>query len=143
MTSGRRLVAWCLAATLLLGALAGCGRAKESSTRTTATSTQTPSASAITRPDVGFRSTRRWDEHFAKHGREFKGVDREGYLKLAQTLRDAPVSETVIEITRSDRTITRFDRASGAFLAFERDGIIRTFFRPNDGEAYFRRQARR
>lgn len=143
MTHGRRLVAWCLAATLLLAALAGCGRAKDSSSRTTASPTRTQAANTITRPDVGFRSTRRLDEHFAKHGREFDGVDREGYLRLAQTLRDAPVSETVIEITRKDRTITRFDRFSGAFLAFERDGIIRTFFRPNDGEAYFRRQARR
>jgi hypothetical protein len=30
-----------------------------------------------------------------------------------------------------------------AFLAVNRDGTIRTFFKPNDGEAYFRRQASR
>jgi pyocin large subunit-like protein len=39
--------------------------------------------------------------------------------------------------------ITRFDRASGGFVAFDGDGVIRTFFAPNDGERYFRRQARR
>jgi pyocin large subunit-like protein len=39
--------------------------------------------------------------------------------------------------------ITRFDRRGGEFLAFERDLTIRTFFRPNDGEAYFDRQLKR
>jgi pyocin large subunit-like protein len=39
--------------------------------------------------------------------------------------------------------VSRFDRGSGGFVAFDADGIIRTYFRPNDGEAYFRRQARR
>jgi len=39
--------------------------------------------------------------------------------------------------------VTRFDRTSGAFLAFNSDGVIRTFFKPNDGERYFRRQAER
>jgi pyocin large subunit-like protein len=54
-----------------------------------------------------------------------------------------PTSERIEELVRSDDVITRFDRAAGAFIAFDPDGTIRTFFRPNDGEAYFRRQARR
>lgn len=135
--------AWLLGAVataLLLVSLVGCGRSTQASSPGTTTQEST---SPITRPDVGFRSTRRLDEHFAKHGREFGSVDRQGYLQLAQTLRDAPVGASILELTRGDRTITRFDRASGAFVAFERDGVIRTFFKPNDGEAYFRRQARR
>ena len=28
-------------------------------------------------------------------------------------------------------------------IAFNRDGTIRTFFKPNDGERYYRRQAER
>jgi len=47
------------------------------------------------------------------------------------------------ELRRPDGTTSRFDRSSGAFIAFNSDGTIRTFFKPNDGEAYFRRQARR
>ena len=35
------------------------------------------------------------------------------------------------------------DRSTGAFVAFDADSTIRTFFKPNDGEAYFERQARR
>lgn len=34
-------------------------------------------------------------------------------------------------------------RATGDFLAANPDGTIRTFFRPNTAEAYFRRQAQR
>lgn len=92
---------------------------------------------------VGFRSRARLDEHFAKHGAEFGSITRGEYLRQAQSLRDAPVSATVLEVRRPDGVVSRFDRQSGAFIAFDADGIIRTFFRPNDGEAYFRRQARR
>ncbi|WP_411280808.1 hypothetical protein [Gemmatimonas sp.] len=93
---------------------------------------------------VGFRSNARLVEHFEKHGREFGTVSPEQYLQLAQRLRDAPVSGDIVEVVRSsDGVISRFDRGSGAFLAADADGTIRTFFKPNDGEAYFRRQARR
>ena len=39
--------------------------------------------------------------------------------------------------------ISRFDRRTNYFGAYNRDGTIRTFFVPNDGERYFRRQASR
>ena len=64
------------------------------------------------------------------------------YLRMAQLLRDAALGSTVLEIRRPGGTVSRFDRASGAFIAFDADGTIRTFFKPNAGEAYFRRQAR-
>jgi hypothetical protein len=92
---------------------------------------------------IGFHNPRQLNEHFEKHGAEFGNVSRAEYLARAQRLRDAPLDRNVIEIVRADGVITRFDRASGAFIAFDRDRTIRTFFRPNDGEAYFRRQARR
>lgn len=94
-------------------------------------------------PAIGFTSRRAWREHFAKHGAEFGKITAEEYLRLAQVLRDAPRSGLVLERVRDDGVITRFDRASGAFLAFHRDLSIRTFFRPKDGEAYFERQALR
>lgn len=92
----------------------------------------------------GFRSRDRLDEHFAKHGAEFGVTSAQAYLALAQALRDAPAGGDVLEIVRpSDGVISRFDKRTGAFGAFDADGTIRTYFRPNDGEAYFRRQARR
>jgi pyocin large subunit-like protein len=43
----------------------------------------------------------------------------------------------------ADGVICRFHKPSGSFLAFNPDLTIRTFFRPNDGESYFRRQLER
>jgi pyocin large subunit-like protein len=91
----------------------------------------------------GFRSRKQFEEHFAKHGREFGNVTPDEYLHLAQDLRDAPAGGPILEIAKPDGVITRFDKRSGAFGAYNRDRTIRTFFKPNDGERYFRRQASR
>ena len=64
-------------------------------------------------------------------------------MARAKSLRDRPSGGTVLEMVRDDGTITRFDRATGDFIAFYPDKVIKTFFRPNAGEAYFRRQGRR
>jgi hypothetical protein len=92
---------------------------------------------------IGFRSRGQLIEHFQKHGREFGAPDADAYLRLAQTLRDRPMGGDVLEQRRGDGTITRYDRAAGAFLAYDPDLTIRTYFKPNDGEQYFRRQAMR
>jgi hypothetical protein len=92
---------------------------------------------------VGFASRTKFVEHYEKHGREFGSVTIDEYLRMAQELRDRPADGSVVEAVRSDGVVTRFDRASGAFLAFNADRTIRTFFKPNDGEAYFRRQLNR
>jgi len=90
---------------------------------------------------VGFASRQKWIDHYRKHGREFGSISKEQYLLKAQALRDRPADGDILEHVRRDDVITRFDRATGDFIAFNADGVIRTYFRPNDGEAYFRRQA--
>src|SRR6202049_3323781 len=91
----------------------------------------------------GFRSRKQFEEHFAKHGREFGNATPDEYLHLAQDLRAAPAGGPILEIAKPDGVITRFDKRSGAFGAYNRDRTIRTFFKPNDGERHFRRQANR
>jgi pyocin large subunit-like protein len=98
---------------------------------------------APARPDIGFRTPERLAEHYRKHGREFGNIDVDHYLRLAQELRDRPAGGMVLESVRDDGVTVRFDRASGAFIAFDRDGAIRTFFRPDRGEAYYRSQMER
>ncbi len=94
--------------------------------------------------DRGFRSSAQLEEHFEKHGAEFGARSAAEYLGLARHLRDAPVGEDVLEATRPvDGVVSRYQRSTGAFLAFDADGTIRTFFKPNDGERYFRRQLTR
>lgn len=107
---------------------------------TPASSPQRSSTSATR----GFRDHAHLAEHFAKHGREFAGLNEAQYLAMAQNLRDRPAGGDVLEVIRAaDGVVSRFDKSTGAFLAFDRDGTIRTFFKPNDGEKYFRRQANR
>jgi len=89
----------------------------------------------------GFRSRQQLEEHFDKHGGEFGRITIEQYLQRAQALRDAPVGGSIVERIRpTDGVITRFDRKTGAFGAYNSDGTIRTFFKPDDGERYFNRQ---
>jgi pyocin large subunit-like protein len=101
------------------------------------------SPAAAKRRDIGFTSRAKLLEHYQKHGREFGTITVEEYLRRAQELRDAPVGGDVLEIVRADHVITRFQRSTGSFLAFNRDKTIRTYFKPNTGETYFRRQGQR
>jgi pyocin large subunit-like protein len=120
---------------------------KAAPSRTQAPYPTTASASgSSTRNDprlrkIGFRSRSKLEQHFQKHGREFGDITIEQYLAMAQDLRDAPLSNRIIEATQKDGTISRFDRQTGGFMAFDRDLTIRTFFHPNGGEDYFRRAA--
>lgn len=95
------------------------------------------------RANIGFANERRLEEHYDKHGDEFGRITKQDYLRQAQLLRDAQVGGPVLQTVRSDGVTTRFDRQTGAFVAFNPNGTIRTFFKPNDGERYYRRQAER
>ena len=92
---------------------------------------------------VGFADQRRLDEHYDKHGAEFGRITKQDYLRQAQLLRDAKAGGPILEAVRRDGVITRYDQHTGAFIAFNPNGVIRTFFKPNDGERYWRRQAER
>jgi len=91
----------------------------------------------------GFRTRTQLDEHYQKHGAEFGRISKDEYLRLAQALRDTPVGGPILEAIQPGGVITRFDKSHGYFGAYDRDGIIRTFFIPVDGERYFHRQAKR
>lgn len=93
--------------------------------------------------EIGFASRRKLAEHYEKHGREFGSISMDEYLRQAQEMRDRPTSKDLLEAKRGDNVVTRFDRQTGAFLAFNSDLTIRTYFKPNAGENYFRRQAKR
>lgn len=91
----------------------------------------------------GFRSRRQFNEHYAKHGAEFGRISPAEYLRLAQALRDTPAGGPILESVTPQGIVSRFDRRSGSFGAYNRDGTIRTFFLPNAGERYFHNQAKK
>jgi pyocin large subunit-like protein len=102
-----------------------------------------PTSARVWGSSVGFADQRRLDQHYEKHGAEFGRITKQDYLRQAQLLRDTKPVDPVLEAVRRDGVITRYDRQTGAFIAFNPDGVIRTFFKPNDGERYWRRQAER
>jgi len=112
-------------------------------TGTVEATVQEPGAARGWGAAVGFADARRLDEHFEKHGAEFGRITKQDYLRQAQLLRDARLGDPILETVRRDGVVTRFDRQTGAFIAFNSNGVIRTFFKPNDGERYYRRQAER
>ncbi len=89
----------------------------------------------------GFRSRRQFNEHYAKHGREFGNISQQEYLQRAQALRDASAGGPILQALTADGIVSRFDRKTGYFGAYNPDRTIRTFFIPNAGERYFHRQA--
>ena len=133
-------------AVLLVVGLVASSQARKHRPRTSTTIASAVPTSNRADPrlrSIGFRSQSRLDDHYAKHGSEFGSISKARYLAMAQDLRDAPLSSMVLQATQADGTLGRFDRRTGAFLAYNGDLTIRTFFRPNDGEAYFRRAAGR
>ena len=122
------------------------GRPLSRDQATTETRDTTPREPGATRgwgASVGFADARRLDKHFEKHGAEFARITKQDYLRQAQLLRDAKVGDPILETVRRDGVTTRFDKQTGAFIAFNPNGVIRTFFKPNAGERYYRRQAER
>lgn len=116
---------------------------EQATTETRDTTAREPGPARGWGNSVGFADARRLDEHFEKHGAEFGRITKQDYLRQAQLLRDAKVGDPILETVRRDGVTTRFDRQTGAFIAFNPNGVIRTFFKPNDGERYYRRQAQR
>ncbi len=140
---------WLLFAFFLLAILSGCStktgstEAASKSSPTQASTAQVQSSPSNTVGPIGFSTYEKWQDHFKKHGSEFGNISAEQYLVMAQQLRDSPPSQDILEIERKDHVTSRFERSSGNFLAFNRNRTIRTFFKPKDGERYFRRQAKK
>ncbi len=129
-----------IALALLTGA---CRQTSSAPSQIQSTPIAAPKSSTAVRTEIGFASRQKFSDHYDKHGGEFGSISKEEYLRQAQELRDRQLDPSVLEAVRSDGVVTRFDKTTGAFLAFNADGIIRTYFKPSDGEAYFRRQSKR
>jgi pyocin large subunit-like protein len=142
----RRLITAALAAAAILVCwthLADRGGGRLFAPEAMAAEPHSPAGQKSWGASVGFADPRRLDQHYQKHGAEFGPLTKLDYLHQAQLLRDARVGDPVLQTVRPDGVVTRFDRQTGAFIAFNPSGTIRTFFKPNDGERYYRRQAER
>ncbi|MEP6717320.1 MAG: hypothetical protein ABJC09_17235 [Terriglobia bacterium] len=88
----------------------------------------------------GFRTQDFLEDHYRRYGSGFGRISQTQYLHLAQQLRDARPGKNVLEMHRADGSGSKFDRRHGWFVAYDRDGTLRTFFVPKEGVRYFERQ---
>jgi hypothetical protein len=65
-------------------------------------------------------------------------LDQGDYVAGAQDLLDGEPGDGVLEGVRANNDILRYDTNTGSFGVKTATGVIKTFFRPDGGEAYFR-----
>lgn len=85
----------------------------------------------------GFASKELFYDHYSKHVAEFGSITKEEYARKARKLRDAEVADPIEEIQRDDGSFSRYNRNTNEFLVINKDGTIRTLFKPKDKEKYW------
>jgi pyocin large subunit-like protein len=74
-------------------------------------------------------------DHFQRHGSDFGAKTADEYEKMARDFLNVPLdvfAGSVLECTRRGNGDTiRFDTITEAFAIMRRDGIIRTFYKPD------------
>jgi hypothetical protein len=81
----------------------------------------------------------KWLPHFEKHGSEFGYQNALQYLTGARALINRKGVET---FTRKNGDLLFYDGATNEFAAMTRDGVIRTYFRPEARRVYWNRQTK-
>ena len=84
-----------------------------------------------------FVSEQRFQKHYDKHLSEFGEISKGRYLEKANALADAPLSEDIVQLVRSDGSIAKYCYSTNEFVVVTADGNIRTYFKPETKEAYW------
>ncbi|MEE3393742.1 MAG: hypothetical protein VZR00_08985 [Lachnospiraceae bacterium] len=86
-----------------------------------------------------FRSEELLEEHFEKHGREMGFSSPEEYETAASEVVGDPESLSKDEASEGDGDTVYYRESTNDLVIVSADGFIRTFFRPDDGIAYYNR----
>ena len=71
-------------------------------------------------------------DHFQRHGSEFGASSEDEYERMAREYLNTEASISVLDCIRlGNGDIIKYDIASQAFAVMRKDGIIRTFFKPD------------
>ena len=90
-----------------------------------------------------FASEQVSQKHYDKHLHEFGKISMQEYLERANALADAPVSDDVVQLVRSDGSISKYCFSTNEFVVVTSDGKIRTYFKPATKEAYWDEELKR
>lgn len=87
--------------------------------------------------EIRFETSESMRKHYMKHSKEYGDISIESYLSLANELANAPASDDVEKIARSDGSTAIYRFSTNDFLVVTKDGSIRTFFKPKSGKEYW------
>jgi len=111
---------------------------------TAAKTTEAPTTAAYNEDYVEyhFRSKKLLDQHFEKHGAEFK--DDFGYKNASEYEKGASDvinnSSALHKTEKDDGDYVYYIVATNEFVVLSKDGYIRTYFRPDQGKKYYDKQ---
>lgn len=84
-----------------------------------------------------FASEQIFQKHYNKHAKEFGKISAQEYLERANVFADTPLSDDVVQLVRSDGSISKYCFSTNEFVVVTSDGKIRTYFKPATKEAYW------
>ncbi|WP_148705262.1 hypothetical protein [Methanosarcina siciliae] len=93
--------------------------------------------------NYGFKDQKSLTSHYNKHviqGNEFGDITIDEYLKGAQNLVSSDAGGNILTKTRSNGDSLYYNKASNEFAVLSQEGTIKTYFKPEAGENYFRNQ---
>ncbi len=109
---------------------------------TTAKATEAPTEPSAAYVSYYFRNERLLEEHFDKHGSEFKDdfgyKNAEEYEKGASDVINNP--DALYKLESEDKDHVYYLEETNEFVVLSQDGYIRTYFRPSAGKKYFDKQ---
>jgi hypothetical protein len=79
---------------------------------------------------MGFINARQLRLHHAEHGVDFGAITADQYEGMADKFLGNPKPPHVYECTRSRGDVIRFDPHSQEYGVLDKNGIIRTYFKP-------------
>jgi hypothetical protein len=79
-------------------------------------------------------------DHFRRHGADFGATSAREYATMAYDFYRRAQEEKYPRKIASDGTIRIYDRKTNTFGAYSPDGTTKTFFKPKNGERYWKRQ---
>lgn len=85
-----------------------------------------------------FKNEDTWESHFEKHGSEFGYATKEEYLAGANRVIEDPNS--LCKTEAEDGDFVYYLEADNEIVFVSEKGIIRTYFRPDRGIAYYNSQ---
>lgn len=105
---------------------------------TTQDKTSETSQSSIDASDAHFRNDYLLEKHYKKHGQAMGYDSAESYEEGAQKVISNPDALTKTE--GEDGNLVYYVESSNEIVFVSEDGVIRTYFNPDDGIDYYNRQ---